>query len=94
MVGKFIALATRVLRKAQWELRGAKEIVLIMVEVRGIESKRGICDEPRRNVENKVKEIRPCVLNYSPKQYVKVLTSDPVNMTLFGSRVFANVIKM
>lgn len=60
----------------------------------GIESKRGICDEPRRNVENKVREIRPCVLNYSPKQYVKVLTSDPVNMTLFGSRVFANVIKM
>lgn len=62
MIGEFIVLAIRVLRRAlpQWELRGAKEIVLIMMEVGGIEIKRDICDELRRNVESKEKEIRPC----------------------------------
>lgn len=61
MVGKSISLAIRTLRKASpwWELRGAKEVWLFMVEMGGIGSKREICDGPRSNVENMAKEIRP-----------------------------------
>lgn len=44
----------RALRKAPpwWELRGAKEVWLFMVEMGGIRSKREICDGPRSNVED------------------------------------------
>lgn len=35
-----------------------------------------------------------CELNCPTEQYVEVLTPGPVNMTLFGSRIFANKIKM